>query len=656
MFKRGAVGDDRRSVSSRPALRDSFAARLLVSVAIALTVVGVSSYVLVARSVHQALISTGMESQRREIEAIQIRAERYAGTPRAQFELSTIVREMAERSDLPYVALVDAGGHVLAKSGVAGNRTAQLGVAQQTVDAGRASAGLRPDSRGGDERFQVVMPVRAGRNRYALIVEHDTAAYAQRVSAVHARLISVGVPGGVAILVLVWLLGGRVLRNRHRSALARTVIDELTGLGNHRTFRDELGRAADETNRSGEPFTLALLDLDDFTFANDRHGHRHGDQLLARAARTLAGGRPQDRAFRIGGDEFALLLPRTNEQGALAAVERLQRALRTQGIPVGVGVSTLRPDMLDPVVLREEADAALAEAKRSEAREPVPFSRISAEVSLCTPAHVEAVRRLLRDGRTDVAFQPIWHLAGQRLLGVEALARPTAEALAGPAEAFDIAEQIGRVHELDALCVRSILGRAGELPGDVLLFVNVTPASIVGHEDELDWLLAEAQRAGIAARRIVIEVTERGVTRPAALVRGCHRLRELGFKGALDDVGAGNAGLEVLRGFTFDFVKIDRGVVAAAAHDASARAVLCAIGAFARETSTFVIAEGIEDDATLNFVSRASVAQSERRQSIHGVQGYGLGRPKPTLAEAIAPAPRTGDAPVGVLQATGAAA
>jgi len=487
--------------------------------------------------------------------------------------------------------------------------------------------------------------VRTGRDRYALIVEHDAGSYTQRVSAVRASLVKVGAPGGVAILVLVWLLGGRVLRDRHRSALARTVIDELTGLGNHRTFREEATRAAAETKRSGEPFTLALLDLDDFKFANDRHGHRHGDRMLARAARTLAGGRPQDRAFRIGGDEFALLLPRTNEQQALVAVERLQHTLRSQGIPVSVGVSALRADMLDPVILREEADAALGEAKRSAAGEPVPFSRISAEVALSTPARIEAVRRLLRSGRTEVAFQPIWHLAGQRLLGVEALARPTGAELAGPAEAFDIAEQIGRVHELDALCVRSILERAVQIPDDVLLFINVTPASIVGREDELDWLRAQAQRSAIAPGRIVIEITERGVTRPAALVRGCQRLREMGFKLALDDVGAGNAGLEVLRSFTFDFVKIDREVVSAAGHDPSARAVLSAIGAFARETNTFVIAEGIEDDATLNFVSRASVAQYERKQAIHGVQGYGLGRPAPTLVEAIAPRPRPVPAP-----------
>ena len=75
------------------------------------------------------------------------------------------------------------------------------------------------------------------------------------------------------------------------------------------------------------------------------------------------------------------------------------------------------------------------------------------------------VRRLIDEGRLTTAYQPIWDISKGTLLGVEALARPDADyGLSGPAEAFDIAEQMGRVHDLDVLCVKSALAGAPDLP------------------------------------------------------------------------------------------------------------------------------------------------------------------------------------------------
>ena len=128
---------------------------------------------------------------------------------------------------------------------------------------------------------------------------------------------------------------------------------------------------------------------------------------------------------------------------------------------------------------------------------------------------------------------------------------------------------------------------------------------------------------------------ERSVARIETVVREARRLRALGFHLALDDVGAGNAGLDMLRRVAVDFVKIDRSVIAQALTDEGAAGVLSGIIAFARRTGTFVIAEGIETQAMLDIVQVAGLPDTSADTGIQGVQGYLFGRP----ADVIAPLP-----------------
>jgi EAL domain-containing protein (putative c-di-GMP-specific phosphodiesterase class I) len=207
-----------------------------------------------------------------------------------------------------------------------------------------------------------------------------------------------------------------------------------------------------------------------------------------------------------------------------------------------------------------------------------------------------------------------------------------------PALAFEVAERIGRAHVLDALCRRAVLARAHELPPGVLLFLNVSPQSL--DQDELagDALVRAVRAAGLEPGSVVLEITERSAARLDRVVREAVRLRALGFKIALDDVGAGNAGLEMLRSLPVDFVKIDRAVIVASGKGGSARAVLHAVVSFAAEVGAFVIAEGIENEAMLAHVREPGHRPDVIRPAgVHGVQGYLLGRPSvslPSLAEA----------------------
>jgi diguanylate cyclase (GGDEF)-like protein len=415
--------------------------------------------------------------------------------------------------------------------------------------------------------------------------------------------------------------------------LRDAMTDALTGLGNHRDFQETFALELSAARAEGAPLSLALVDLDEFKSINDRHGHKHGDRVLAAVGALLGSSYGEDQAFRLGGDEFALLLPGTTVAQAVAAMERRQSdsTWRLFGATLSIGIAA----GVDAEELREEADAALYEAKRRGRNQMVTFQEIQATTAIMSSSKIRAVRRLLAEDALSIAFQPIWDLERSTVLAVEALARPDPRlGLEGPAEAFAIAEKLGRAYELDALCHRAILARAPELPTGALLFINVIPQSLEQDADMASNFARAVEAAGLRPERVVIEITERAVSRLDMVVRAATALRAAGFRIALDDVGSGNAGLEMLRRLPVDFVKVDQSVVSGAATETAARSVLAAIIAFAREAGVFVIAEGIETEEMLAFVRNVGIAATPTRGAIQGGQGFLLGRPSVVLGDA----------------------
>ena len=130
-----------------------------------------------------------------------------------------------------------------------------------------------------------------------------------------------------------------------------------------------------------------------------------------------------------------------------------------------------------------------------------------------------------------------------------------------------------------------------------------------------------------------LQVAGPATTRLRHIVREIARLRDLGFKVALDDVGAGNAGLELLCSVAVDFVKVDRSVVRSAVHVPSALGVLEAVIAYATRTGAAVIAEGIESEEHLALVRDPKAAHGAARPAVRAGQGFLLGRPAAAFAQ-----------------------
>jgi diguanylate cyclase (GGDEF)-like protein len=438
------------------------------------------------------------------------------------------------------------------------------------------------------------------------------------------------------------------LQTRYETAMEEALTDPLTKLGNHRAFQEELDRQVAQALRYELPLALVLIDLDDFKTINDAGGHATGDAVLAQLGELMTSViRKPDRAFRIGGDELAVLLPHADAEGARIVARRLlaaalqPRAIAAlaDGLSFSAGVSAISQLSISRTDLYAQADAALYAAKRG--------GRTAVEVF--APGNVAApvrglggaVGRVIADRQLLGVYQPIVELTSGHFLGYEGLIRPQSPApFANPVELFEAAEADGRTVALDLLCVDLLVAGAATLRADQFLSVNLSPRTVEAPEFGVGTLLNIVRRHGFAPGRLVIELTEHVSISDMRRVREkLEACRRAGIRIAADDLGAGNAGLRLLSELQFDILKVDVNLVRRTAPGALSSAIVSSVIDLAARTGALVIAEGIEDETQLERLTRLGA---------HAGQGFLLGRPGPLrgqpapIAQATAIAVATG--------------
>jgi diguanylate cyclase (GGDEF)-like protein len=611
----------------------SFALRLLLGFIVTLALVDVVGFAVIDRNARSSQIAQYSAMQRSDVRIFESIGRRSLTTSSALIKIDSVLDVLGKRPGTLEAQVFDEHGLIVAS----GDQTA-IGTSDtdprivNVIRTGHAYTGHEGDPKLDRRDFEFIAPVELAAGRYAYEVTYDHASFDAELASVRRALLLVGAGGLFAGVALFYILGGRNIIRRHRNALARATRDGMTDLPNQRAFYDELPQAIASAARFDKLLALVVFDIDDFKFLNDRFGHPHGDAVITRVAQILSDRRPSDRAYRVGGDEFAAILPHTDRGGAEALMRRLARRFDDAGVNVSIGLASLRPGQSTADSMRAEADAALYEAKRRGGDQVVHYEEIRGTVAVTTADTKAALRRMLDERGLDVHFQPIWTLTTCHLLGVEALARPRESyGLAGPQEAFDIAEQVGKTHELDELCATTAFAQANRLPRGAALFVNVCPQTLDLDAEANDWFLAAVERAGLRPDQVVVEVTERFGGRAASVVRCLQRMKAQGFRIALDDVGTGNSGLAMLRDVGADYLKIDRAIVAASATEPTARAVLLAMATFADKTGAIVIAEGIEDQETLQYLRDLDRNELSDTALIQAGQGYGLGMPSPLM-------------------------
>ena len=418
----------------------------------------------------------------------------------------------------------------------------------------------------------------------------------------------------------------------YREAREDSLHDGLTGLGNHRSFQEELDRQLDLYRRHEVPVGLLLLDLDDLKVVNDGEGHPAGDRLLVGMANAIRDAlRYGDRAFRIGGDEFAVILPHTNADEALIAANRLRHfCLRPVAgervIPFSGGISAVPQLAADRSEVFRQADAALYRCKRHGRGTVAIFDpdRDLVPEDSDGQGAAAAVRDIVRARNLTPVYQPIVDLRDGSVLGFEGLIRPGASSpFANPGQLFAAAAAAGRTVELDLACFEVVAAGSTAIGPDQVVTINLSPQTLEVQDFSASWLLEILARYQISPGRVIVELTEReAITDLDLLRRNVAALQHAGVRLAADDVGAGNAGLWLLSQVRFDIMKIDLSLVQDGAHRDSSRAVLRSLMDLAARQGAVIIAEGLET---------AEQLRSLRELGIITGQGYLLGRPSSNI-------------------------
>jgi diguanylate cyclase (GGDEF)-like protein len=425
----------------------------------------------------------------------------------------------------------------------------------------------------------------------------------------------------VSLLVLfatMGLMGRRHVRERlvrqRLEALART--DPLTGVANHRHFHERLRAELDRAGRDSSKLALVVLDVDHFTGLNDDRGHRFGDRVLSEIAATIAAAvRASDLVARLGGGRFAVLLPGSGgrDAGVIADALRARVAqVRPDGCAVtaSAGVAAVPADATAAAALLEAADGALAWAKRDGRDCTRRFDPAHVRSRSLQRRRAEILALLDGEGMMRPVFQPLVDLATCEVAGYEALTRFPGSDL-GPDHWFEEARRCGLGGALEARAIALALA-APDRPRGAFVSLNVSPSGLLSDE------VADTLPADLDG--IVLELTENETADAPELAAVLEDLRVRGALIAVDDAGAGHAGLQQLMSVRPDIVKLDRGLVDGVSADPGRAALIECFVAFARRTGTDVCAEGIEAAADL-----AALAALGARYG----QGYVLAGPTP---------------------------
>jgi diguanylate cyclase (GGDEF)-like protein len=424
-----------------------------------------------------------------------------------------------------------------------------------------------------------------------------------------------------ALLVQPLTRSRETLQVRYQEAVADALRDPLTGLGNHRAFQEELDTQVESATRYAVPLSLVLIDLDEFKQINDGAGHAVGDQILASFGKLVGSVlRKVDRSFRIGGDEFALLLAHTDAAAAEVVARRLLvsslqpnvRDPKVKPLSFSAGISSLPKPAESRTQLYTQADTALHAAKHGGRTEVIVFDPVK-DVEATAAGTSAAVAEVIEQNLLRPVFQPIVDLATGGTLGYEGLIRPVPPApYPDPTSMFWAAEQSGHVVPLDLACMDAIVAAAAKLPQELFLSVNMSPRTIEAPEFSAPAMLSILARYDFPPERLVIELTEHQPIADLERVRlKLDTCRSAGIRVAADDLGSGNSGLKLLSDLHFDVVKVDLGLIQRSSNSAASSAVVESIVAFAVRTGALVIGEGVEREEQVEQLTQLGVTAAQ---------------------------------------------
>lgn len=411
--------------------------------------------------------------------------------------------------------------------------------------------------------------------------------------------------------------------------------DALTGLSNRRSFLASLSRHVMRTNESRSALALLVIDVDGFAQINGAFGYEVGDLLLRHLTKQLqVVARPGDYIARIGDNRFALVLSQVMNKGhAELAIQKLLRLLAVPfqaptarvNVVVTVGAALCPLHASHPDYLMRRAEAALLSARFSRVGHAfAPDAALDENISELWDLEMQLGGAIER-GEMVMHYQPQVRTSDLAPVGAEALMRwnNPSRGIVAPDLFIPVAERIGHIKKLTVWALNTALRHAGQWPAyDEPLRVSVNLPGTLATQQDLPELVEDALRLwGSEHVQLVLEVTESSLMDTERAFATLARIRDMGVHISIDDFGTGYSCLAYFRNLPANELKVDRSFVSSLLTDPASADIAELIVQLAHRFQLSVVAEGVEDEATLHALTRLGCDTA---------QGYLLGKAMPS--------------------------
>ena len=407
----------------------------------------------------------------------------------------------------------------------------------------------------------------------------------------------------------------------------KSMRDDLTGIPNMHYFRHKTVAVLLNSQKNISDHVFLFLDIENFQSYNERYGFAMGNELLKKTAEAIRDVFYSSLIARFSDDHFVILAERKNIESRLCEVSS-RMCEGEQEVQLGLKVGAYTPPNADvpPSIACDRARFACNSIKK---RYGVNFCEYTAEMdrSFYRKQYViNNVDRAIQEGWIKVFYQPVIFAEDRRLCGVEALARwdDPEYGLLPPFEFVPVLEEYRQIHKLDMCILKNVCNDISKAQFNNEYFV---PVSI--NFSRLDFELVDVvamvddclREYGVKKEQIHVEITESALNEnDVHLVNAMDSLRKKGYALWLDDFGSGYSGLNVLKDFEFDMMKIDMHFLRNFAGNDKIRPILKSIVSLAKDIGMHTLSEGVETEDAFEYL---------RSIGCERMQGYLFGKPMP---------------------------
>ncbi len=411
-----------------------------------------------------------------------------------------------------------------------------------------------------------------------------------------------------------------------------TLIDHLTELPNRQYFWN----AIDNFISQKTPFYVLYIDIKNFKVINEEFGHKVGDEVLVLIAEQIQHLLKQaDIVARIGGDEFAVILPNvTHRQYCEVIIERINRLILTPylhskinnlNISLNIGAACYPTDGDTVERTMKSADIAVNQAKTLKGVNFAFYSKSLEEEAIKSLKLKKDLAEALEQNQLELYFQPIYDTPNKQVAKVEVLLRWRHPELGivMPESFIPLAEESGFIVPLGKWVFEQACMALEKLKfrgHNIGMAINLSPRQF-NDVTLADFIQKTVKNFNVSAYNLELEVTEGLlINNFEAVLLQLEALREVGIGLSVDDFGTGYSSLSYLKRLPIDTLKIDRSFIMDLANDANDKAIVSAVIAMAHKLNLRVVAEGVEQQSQLNYL---------QDNSCDFFQGYLFSKPIP---------------------------